>query len=128
MKQIQNDIEIAKQTLLHTDTGRYFNEGQSLELIGSNRIMKQATGYILVWQYYGSNTVYTENINYTFIPKYVISLNGGKITLPLAMDSGTHGSKTLYVTDNGTKTTIKGHSKNGTSPNSQWVLKYIIGY
>jgi hypothetical protein len=135
---------LGEQKTLHTDSGRYYHEGQSLELIGSSRIVNQINGYILVWHYFASNKVYTENINYTFVPKHCINIAGGKITLPLHMDKGIHGSKTLFITDDGTKTTIKGHTANdeeyiitvpGTtdktitlSSNKQWVLKYIIGW
>ena len=119
---------IGAQTVLHTDTGRYFHDTQSLDLTGTNRIVNQVNGYILIWQYFASNTVYTENINYTFVPKYCINLANGKISLPLAMDDGSHGTKTLFVSDDGSKTTIKGHTKNDESPNNKWVLKYVIGY
>ena len=126
---INGSQQVGVQNLLHTlDTAKYMIDTHSVKLSGSYRITNMVNGYILVWSYYSNEIMYAENINYTYIPKYVVNLHSGKITVPVHMDTGTHGSKTLYITDDGSITTIKGHTKNGTSPNNQWVLRYIISW
>lgn len=118
------------QKMLHTDTGRYMHESQSIELSGDNRIVNQVNGYICVWKLYLNGSIYNSNINYTYIPKYIVAMPQNNITMVVgAEDAGNIGCKTLFVKDDGTRTTISGHAANDdTTHNTKWVLQYILGW
>lgn len=124
------DVFMGDMTILHTDSGRFMHESHSISLTGTNRITKQINGYICVWYLYLDGTMYSSNINYTFIPKHIVNMPSKNITMVVgAEDAGNIGCKTLFVEDNGTTTTIKGHTANDDSThNNKWVLRYIIGW
>lgn len=73
--------------------------------------------------------MYSNNTNYTFIPKIVPTINKGIITVPLiAQDGTTSGAKTLHITDSSSGTVITGDTDNDVAPNNGWVLRRVIGY
>ena len=123
--------DVGSMNILYTpDEWRYMNENQTIELTGDKRITKQINGYILVWYLYLDGTKYNANINYTYVPKIITSMPGNQVTAVIgAEDAGNIGTKTVKVTDNGTTTTIRGHSSNGnTAHNTKWVLGEVIGW
>ena len=113
------------QKVLHTDSGRFLHASQSVKLSGDSTISKQTIGYIFVWFYISNGTIYHENINFSFVPKFAADI--GKFTMPLAMDNGTSGAKTVLIAESDDTTTITGYAANGNAPNNQWVLKGIMG-
>lgn len=127
---INGNQKAGAQTLLWVKSSNwYMLDTHKIELTENKRITNQFTGYIVIWSYYNSGTMYNACINFTYVPKLACNHNGdGRITLPLAMDTGVFGSKTLFITDDGTKTTIKGIAGNGNSPNNNWVIWKIYGY
>ena len=124
------------QKLLHTDGGRYMHETQSVVLSGEKALSKQTNGYLLVWYDYSTATMLAKNINYTFIPKYMLIAANAKITMPLISEDGaTVGAKTVSVSETNGATTIQGDTINDLKEtdskikvyNWHWVLRYIIG-
>lgn len=115
------------QTLLHTDGGRYLHASQALELTDDKVLSKQTLGYYLVWYKYSGGSLLANDINYTFIPKYLVNAANGKIVLPLVKEDGTSGAKTLIVSESENKTTLQGTETNDDAPNNNWVIRYVIG-
>lgn len=115
------------QKLLHTDGGRYLHATQSVVLSDDKALSKQTIGYLMIWYYYSGGSLYAENINYTLIPKHILNMPTAKITMPLAMDDGSSGAKTVTVSESSNTTTITGYYTNDNAPNNKWVLRYIIG-
>jgi hypothetical protein len=122
-----NNEPLGAQKILHTDSGRFMNDGQSVTLTGANAISQQHTGYILVWYYY-DNGLLAQQIQYTYIPK-IAPVIKSTISLPIILATGDAGLKTLTIYDDGDSTTISGDDANSASPPaSKFVLRYIVGY
>lgn len=123
-----NSKDVGVQTTLKSGINQYMNDSQSFTLSGTSALSKQLTGYIMVWSYYSGGTTYVNCTNYTFIPKSVLGYNGGRISMPLVLDDGTCGAKSLIITETSGVTTVQGESRNGNAPNTNWVLNKVIGY
>lgn len=116
------------QTLLYTSGGVYLHEGQSIKLSGEKALSKQTLGYFIVWYDFTSKKLSENNINYTFVPKYLANASVGKITLPLVLESGLCGAKTITVSESTSgETTLQGSTFNDEGNNGFWVLRYVIG-
>lgn len=123
-----NGKDVGAQTTLKSGINQYMNDSQSFTLSGTSALSKQLTGYIMVWSYYSGGTTYVNCTNYTFVPKSVLGYNGGRISMPLALDDGTCGAKSFRITETSGVTTIQGEAGNGIAPNTNWVLNKVIGY
>lgn len=115
------------QTLLHTNKGIYLHGTQTVALDGDNALSKQTLGYYMVWYEYSGGSLLANNINYTFIPKYILDAANSKITMVLVKENGTCGAKTVSVSESSGTTTITGNAANDDAPNNGWVLRYVIG-
>ena len=115
------------QTLLYTSGGVYLHDGQSVKLSGDKMLSKQTLGYFMVWYDFTSKVLTENSINYTFIPKYLASASVGKITVPVVLESGLCGAKTITVSETETETTLQGSTFNDEGNNGKVVLRYVIG-
>lgn len=104
----------------------FLNAGQSINL--SEKISDQKRGVVLVLSRYESSA--SQNYGYCtyFIPKECLDFGVDKpgFDIPLVKYSDgsiVTGSKYIYVSDD----KIEGAATNGTSPNSGWVFRYVIG-
>lgn len=118
------------QPALKSGLSVYMQSGQKVELGGNNRLSKQLNGYILEWCLYLDGTRYAANVNYTYIPKAVLSsAMGGRVTSVLiAEDAVNIGAKSVLVKEDSIKTTIEGRSENSVAPNNKWVLSAVYGW
>ena len=101
----------------------------------SQKVSEQQHGIVLVWQAYVDGTVQTYDFNFTFIPKWQVSVNPGRgvgcfLTNSTAAKIGT---KYVYVHDDrieGNNVNDDGATKRGsgiTTTNNYWVLTHVIG-
>ena len=101
----------------------------------SQKVSEQKSGIVLVWQAYSNGAVQTYDFNFTFIPKWQVSVNSGRgVSCFLTNSTGVKiGTKYVYVHDD----KIVGNNANGngatnrasgiTTTNNYWVLTYVIG-
>ena len=101
----------------------------------SQKVSEQKNGIVLVWQAYVDGAVQTYDFNFTFIPKWQVSVNPGRgITCFLSNSTGTKvGTKYVYVHDDrieGNNVNDDGATKRAsgiTTTNNYWVLTHVIG-
>lgn len=130
------------QRLLHTDSGRYMTAGHTITLTNGNALSNQPHGYLLVWSQRINETNYWYSNQYTFIPRYHLkhpaetndssgNLIGRDMIMPLVLPDGTVGGKVIMVREEKVNdvltTTLTGYENNKTSPNNNWVLRYVLG-
>ena len=111
----------------------YMNAGQTATL--SQKVSEQKSGIVLVWQAYSNGAAQTYDFNFTFIPKWQVSVNPSRGVSCFLTDStaGVIGTKYVYVYDD----KIVGNNANGngatkrnsgiTTTNNRWVLTHVLG-
>ena len=111
----------------------YMTAGHTINL--SQKVSEQKSGIVLVWQAYSNGAVQTYDFNFTFIPKWQVSVNPSRgVSCFLTNDTGAKiGTKYVYVHDD----KIAGNNANGngatkrasgiTTTNNYWVLTYVLG-
>ena len=116
-------------------------EGEGYYMVGSHtinlsqKVSEQKSGIVLVWQAYSNGAAQTYHFNFTFIPKWQVSVNPSRGVSCFLTDStaGVIGTKYVYVYDD----KIVGNNANGngatkrasgiTTTNNKWVLTHVIG-
>ena len=117
---------IYSKKVLWSHAGMFLNAGQSINL--SEKISDQKRGVVLVLSRYESGASQDYGYCTYFVPKECLGFGADNpaFDIPLVKYSGgsiVTGSKYIYVSDN----RIDGAATNGTSPNSGWVFRYVIG-
>lgn len=111
----------------------YMNAGQTVNL--SQKVSEQKSGIVLVWQAYSNGAVQTYDFNFTFIPKWQVSVNSSRGVSCFLTDStaGVIGTKYVYVYDDkivGNNANSNGATKRNsgiTTTNNRWVLTHVLG-
>ena len=116
-------------------------EGKGYYMVGSHtitlsqKVSEQKNGIVLVWQAYSNGAAQTYDFNFTFIPKWQVSVNPSRGVSCFLTDStaGVIGTKYVYVYDD----KIVGNNANGngatkrnsgiTTTNNRWVLTHVLG-
>ena len=89
----------------------------------SETVLNQKTGIVAVWSKYASGAV-DSDWHYFFIPKHHAIIHPGNgIGMTLRNTSTSVATKYLYINDD----IIKGAATNANSPNTNFVLRYILG-
>ena len=113
--------------------GYYMIASHTINL--SQKVSEQKSGIVLVWQAYSNGAVQIYDFNFTFIPKWQVSVNSSRgVSSFLTNGSGAKiGTKYVYVYDD----KIVGNNANGngatkrdtgiTTTNNYWVLTKVIG-
>lgn len=109
----------------------YMTETQTANLTKS--VSSQKNGIVLVWSAYVNGQAQNYNFNFTYIPKYLITLGEGNgvSCVMTGPEYSSVATKYVYINDN----TIVGHHSNnnqGTQNgvhymNNLYVLRYVIG-
>ena len=104
----------------------FLNAGQSINL--SEKLSNQKRGIVLILSRYESGASQDYGYCTYFVPKECLDFGVDKpgFDIPLVKYSDGSiitGSKYIYVSDD----KIEGATTNGTSPNSGWVFRYVIG-
>ena len=111
----------------------YMLASQTVNL--SQKVSEQKNGIVLVWQAYSNGAVQTYDFNFTFIPKWQVSVNPSRgVSCFLTNSTGAKiGTKYVYVHDD----KIVGNNANGngdtkrasgiTTTNNYWVLTHVLG-
>lgn len=111
----------------------YMTAGHTINL--SQKVSEQKSGIVLVWQAYSNGAVQTYDFNFTFIPKWQVSVNPSRgVSCFLTNGTGAKiGTKYVYVHDD----KIEGNNANDdgatsrtsgiTTTNNYWVLTHVIG-
>lgn len=111
----------------------YMVASQTIKL--SQKVSEQKNGIVLVWQAYSNNAVQTYDFNFTFIPKWQVSVNPSRGVSCFLTDStaGVIGTKYVYVYDDkivGNNANSNGATKRNsgiTTTNNRWVLTHVLG-
>ena len=110
----------------------YMTANQTITL--TEKVSSQANGIVLVWSAYADGVGKPYDWNYTFIPKYHITVSEGSgVTTGLLTSSNvaTLGSKYVYVYDDrleGNDNNSNTITSNGiTYKNNYWVLRAVLG-
>ena len=132
-KDIISDIVYSDNQILWGPDYYYMTASNTINL--SQKVSEQKNGIVLVWQAYVNGVVQAYDFNFTFIPKWQVSVNAGKGVSCFLTDStgGVLGTKYVYVYDD----KIVGNNVNGngatkrnsgiTTTNNHWVLTHVIG-
>lgn len=132
-KDIISDIVYSDNQILWGPGYYYMTAGHTINL--SQKVSEQKSGIVLVWQAYSNNAVQTYDFNFTFIPKWQVSVNPSRgVSCFLTNSTGVKiGTKYVYVHDD----KIEGNNVNDdgatnrasgiTTTNNYWVLTYVIG-
>lgn len=132
-KDIISDIVYSCNQVLWGPDYFFMNASQTINL--SQKVSKQKSGIVLVWQAYSDDSPQPWDYNFTFIPKWQAMTNSSRgVTCFLSNShAGYIGTKYLYLFDN----KIKGHNDNATgatkgnsgiiTTNNHWVLTYVLG-
>ena len=117
---------IYSKKVLWSHAGMFLNAGQSINL--SEKLSDQKRGIVLVLSRYESGASQDYGYCTYFVPKECLDFGVDKpgFDIPLVKYSDgsiVTGSKYIYVSDD----KIEGAATNGTSPNSGWVFRYVIG-
>lgn len=114
--------KLMEQNILWQNAGMFMTATQTAAL--NEKISEQKNGIVLVFSCYENSSTQNYGWQTHFIPRSVVSLlgNGAGHEISLARGSNV-GSKYLYIYDD----KISGNAANGTSPNSRWVMRYVIG-
>lgn len=111
----------------------FMSGGNTINL--SQKVSEQKTGIVLVWQAYSDDAPQPWDYNFTFIPKWQVSVNSSRgVSCFLVNSTGTIvGTKYVYLFDD----KIKGYNENSTgstqrnsgitTTNNHWVLTYVLG-
>lgn len=113
--------------------GYYMTAGHTINL--SQKVSEQKNGIVLVWQAYSNNAVQTYDFNFTFIPKWQVSVNPSRGVSCFLTDStaGVIGTKYVYIYDDkivGNNANSNGATKRNsgiTTTNNRWVLTHVLG-
>lgn len=113
--------------------GYYMTAGHTINL--SQKVSEQKNGIVLVWQAYSNGAVQTYDFNFTFIPKWQVSVNPSRGVSCFLSDStaGVIGTKYVYVYDDkivGNNANSNGATKRNsgiTTTNNRWVLTHVLG-
>lgn len=101
----------------------------------SQKISSQRNGIVLVWQAFENGEPKAWDFNFTYIPKYFVTVfpSGGVVCQLSNSSSNILGTKYVYVYDD----KIQGHAFNSTgnttkdsgikTTNNHWVLTYVLG-
>lgn len=92
----------------------------------SSPVLSQPTGIVLAWsRWAGGGQALNNEWNFQFVPKYqVMFAPGTGVTSVIGRGySSTIAQKYVYVAN----TRLIGHDFNNTSPNNQYVLRYVAG-
>ena len=111
----------------------YMHAGQTATL--SQKVSEQKSGIVLVWQAYSNGAAQTYYFNFTFIPKWQVSVNPSRGVSCFLTDStaGVIGTKYVYVYDDkivGNDANSNGATKRNsgiTTTNNRWVLTHVLG-
>lgn len=111
----------------------YMTAGHTINL--SQKVSEQKNGIVLVWQTYSNGAVQTYDFNFTFIPKWQVSVNPSRGVSCFLSDStaGVIGTKYVYVYDDkivGNNVNSNGATKRNsgiTTTNNRWVLTHVLG-
>ena len=117
---------IYSKKVLWSHAGMFLNAAQSINL--SEKLSDQKRGIVLVLSRYESGASQDYGYCTYFVPKECLDFGVDKpgFDIPLVKYSDgsiVTGSKYIYVSDD----KIEGTATNGTSPNSGWVFRYVIG-
>ncbi|MDY6072340.1 MAG: hypothetical protein SPI44_05665 [Bacilli bacterium] len=113
--------------------GYYMVASHTINL--SQKVSEQKSGIVLVWQAYSNSTVQAYDFNFTFIPKWQVSVNSSRGVSCFLTDStaGVIGTKYVYVYDDkivGNNANSNGATKRNsgiTTTNNRWVLTHVLG-
>ena len=111
----------------------YMVASQTINL--SQKVSEQKSGIVLVWQAYSNGAAQTYDFNFTFIPKWQVSVNPSRgVSCFLSNSTAAKvGTKYVYVYDDkiaGNNVNDDGATNRGsgiTTTNNYWVLTYVIG-
>lgn len=112
---------------IYTSLNRGMGSTETIKLIGDNRITNQLNGYVFVWRYNNGTATYDSEVNHSFVSKISLLVGGGQVCVPIACSDGSSATKVLFLTDDGTNTTVRGDDANKNSKNGSWVLSYVLG-
>lgn len=141
------NTEINDVLQVYGDNGNLINDNQVLWGPGyyymtanhtinlSQKVSEQKNGIVLVWQAYVDGVVQTYDFNFTFIPKWQVSVNPSRgVGCFLTNSSGAKiGTKYVYVHDDkivGNNVNDDGATKRNsgiTTTNNYWVLTHVLG-
>ena len=132
-KDIISDIVYSANQILWGPGYYYMTASHTITL--SQKVSEQKTGIVLVWQAYSDGAVQTYDFNFTFIPKWQVSVNSGRgVSCFLTNSSGAKvGTKYVYVHDDkivGNNVNDDGATNRGsgiTTTNNYWVLTHVLG-
>ena len=132
-KDIISDIVYSANQVLWGPDYYYMVASQTIKL--SQKVSEQKNGIVLVWQAYSNNAVQTYDFNFTFIPKWQVSVNPSRGVSCFLTDStaGVIGTKYVYVYDDkivGNNANSNGATKRNsgiTTTNNRWVLTHVLG-
>lgn len=132
-KDIISDIVYSANQVLWGPDYYYMIASQTIKL--SQKVSEQKNGIVLVWQAYSNNAVQTYDFNFTFIPKWQVSVNPSRGVSCFLTDStaGVIGTKYVYVYDDkivGNNANSNGATKRNsgiTTTNNRWVLTHVLG-
>ena len=111
----------------------YMTAGHTINL--SQKVSEQKNGIVLVWQAYVDGAVQTYDFNFTFIPKWQVSVNPSRGVSCFLTNSSCAkiGTKYVYVHDDkivGNNVNDDGATKRATgitTTNNYWVLTHVLG-
>lgn len=132
-KDIISDIVYSDNQILWGPGYYYMTAGHTINL--SQKVSEQKNGIVLVWQAYRNGAVQTYDFNFTFIPKWQVSVNPSRGVSCFLSDStaGVIGTKYVYVYDDkivGNNENSNGATKRNsgiTTTNNRWVLTHVLG-
>lgn len=107
--------------ILWDGTPIYLQVGQTAALSG--RVSEQDTGIIVAWSRYASSEAQNDNWNYCFVPKEHVYFSPGAGVRMMVQQGTTTAGKYVYVHDD----RLTGLAANGTAPESNFVLRRVIG-
>ncbi|MCB6202776.1 hypothetical protein [Extibacter muris] len=93
------------------------------EVMMTETVSMQKNGIVLVFSAFDANAVQNYRWQTYSVPKQLVALIPGHGHEIILTTNSNIGSKYLYIHD----AKIVGVDKNGVSPSSQWVMRYVIG-